>query len=451
MSTYELQIHSRYLDLTPIPPAVGIARHTGYDLIEKNADGKIISIRSIDLAEKNGEIHMVFVDSKTPIEITVDGKKQIWPSKIYMGSNINELPNFTVTQDEAERYDFRTATINIGNPKAVFDWIVFDATFRNAFSQIDGGLIDYDIEGPNCNTWTNHIAQTYLNGTDVFSLLGGGIYPGKNNDFTTGNTSEDNRNCAILEEISQKFFNKYSNNFNFDKLKITLTNAKDTDKTTTINGFYAEITDGRKNYIFDSDEGNIITGNSKDNYIIAGKGNDEINAGAGDDIVDAGIWENEKGINKYANLGSGDDIYLGGMANDQVNGGNGTNRIMLGAGSDEYHGGSGVDIVDGGSGRNIIFSGIKNIIDKENISGNIITDSIFDINDIDLGGGADIYYGGAGKDIVEGGSGNDKIYAGDGNNEINGGTGHDIIKVGNGKVDSNELITLEQANIIMAA
>ncbi len=35
--------------------------------------------------------------------------------------------------------------------------------------------------------------------------------------------------------------------------------------------------------------------------------------------------------------------------------------------------------------------------------------------------------------------------------EINGGTGHDIIKVGNGKVDSNELLTLEQANIIMAA
>ena len=35
--------------------------------------------------------------------------------------------------------------------------------------------------------------------------------------------------------------------------------------------------------------------------------------------------------------------------------------------------------------------------------------------------------------------------------EINGGTGHDIINVGNGKVDSNELLTLEQANIIMAA
>ena len=35
--------------------------------------------------------------------------------------------------------------------------------------------------------------------------------------------------------------------------------------------------------------------------------------------------------------------------------------------------------------------------------------------------------------------------------EINGGTGHDIIKVGNGKVDSNELITLERANIKIAA
>lgn len=35
--------------------------------------------------------------------------------------------------------------------------------------------------------------------------------------------------------------------------------------------------------------------------------------------------------------------------------------------------------------------------------------------------------------------------------EINGGTGHDIIKVGNGKVDSNELLTLEWANIKIAA
>lgn len=35
--------------------------------------------------------------------------------------------------------------------------------------------------------------------------------------------------------------------------------------------------------------------------------------------------------------------------------------------------------------------------------------------------------------------------------EINGGTGHDIINVGNGKVDSNELIALEQANIKIAA
>ena len=47
MSTYELQAHSRYLDLTVVDPALGIARHTGYDLIERDSFGTIVSIKSI--------------------------------------------------------------------------------------------------------------------------------------------------------------------------------------------------------------------------------------------------------------------------------------------------------------------------------------------------------------------------------------------------------------------
>lgn len=182
-------------------------------------------------------------------------------------------------------------------------------------------------------------------------------------------------------------------------------------------------------------------GKSSDyNTVYLGAGSDTFKGGAGDDIVDGGsgaigshvssnieATDSEKDINRI-DLGGGHNRYTGSAGKDIVSG-TGYNTVYLGAGSDEYTGGNDVDVVDGGK----------------------LEDSIFDINKIDLGGGADIYYGGAGKDIVEGGSGNDKIYAGDGDNEINGGTGHDIINVGNGKVDSNELLTLEQANIIIAA
>ena len=36
MTSYILQVHSRYLDLPLVPPSTGIARHTGYDLVTLN-------------------------------------------------------------------------------------------------------------------------------------------------------------------------------------------------------------------------------------------------------------------------------------------------------------------------------------------------------------------------------------------------------------------------------
>lgn len=43
--TYKLQIHSR--------DVLNIGNHTGYDLIERDSSGNIISIISIDLLKKN--------------------------------------------------------------------------------------------------------------------------------------------------------------------------------------------------------------------------------------------------------------------------------------------------------------------------------------------------------------------------------------------------------------
>ena len=431
MSTFKLQVHSRDLAIAVVG---NMASHTGYDLVEYDNNGNVLSIRSVDLIEENGEIRFDISEKRSGKTYIIDGKTQAWPDFIHFGDKLNQ----EVTQEFAEDNHFYTADVPVVDPQAMFDRIVFDAKFRNALadSNVAGGGINYQALGPNCNTWTNYIGTQFI-GINVFNRLpaSDGIiynYVGNNRTFNNCSSPEDVRNCAILEEISRKFFDQYSKNFNFDKLNITLTNAKDTDNITAINGFYAEITDGRKNYIFDCDEGNIITGNSKDNYIIAGKGNDEINAGAGNDVIDAGILEKEAGINKYANLGSGNDIYLGGLANDNVNGVSGNNRVMLGGGSDVYYGGNGVDIVDGGSGRLDIFDGVTNIIGIGNITQDLISDIDTDQNTIKLGGGNDIYYGGIGKDIVDGGSGHDKIFAGDGDNEITGGSGNDIIETGSG-------------------
>lgn len=107
MTSYILQVHSRYLDLPLVPPSTGIARHTGYDLVTLNDNGEPSFINSVDLTTRNGRIYMVFVednDLDNYIEIELNNKKQIWPKKIHIGEVTadNERPNFTVTQEGAE-------------------------------------------------------------------------------------------------------------------------------------------------------------------------------------------------------------------------------------------------------------------------------------------------------------------------------------------------------------
>ena len=87
--------------------------------------------------------------------------------------------------------------------------------------------------------------------------------------------------------------------------------------------------------------------------------------------------------------GSGDDVIYTYAGNDEVYTTDGNNedykQIYLGAGSDIFRGGDGDDFVDGGSGR----------IDLKHVSSNIgAEDATTDINDIDLGGGKNRYFGG---------------------------------------------------------
>ncbi len=458
MTSYILQVHSRYLDLPLVPPSTGIARHTGYDLVTLNDNGEPSFINSVDLTTRNGRIYMVFVednDLDNYIEIELNNKKQIWPKKIHIGEVTadNERPNFTVTQEGAEKYDFKTATVLTGDvAKHVFDWIVFDAKYRNALSMVSNGLTDYDVNAPNCNTWTNYIDLTYIKGSQsVFDKLGGGWYPGKDKTFINSTSGDDLRDCKIIEDVSRKFFELYSTDFNFDNLSITLEDVKHYSNSMEPVGFVTRISDRVRNYLFDCDvvnsyvqDGHYFEDNTPGgSYIVAGKGASEtIIAGDGDDIIDAGAGEGEIAVAKYVNLGGGDNLYVGGVAADEVNAGtdnsgsvaneNNVNHVFLGAGSDTFYGGKGVDIVDGGSGDLTRLQALPQFIDS-----GVTTESMADdenaVNRINLGVGNDVYFGGKGKDAVYGGDGDDIIYGGDcpggfdGRNELYGEAGDDYI------------------------
>lgn len=457
MTSYILQVHSRYLDLPLVPPSTGIARHTGYDLVTLNDNGEPSFINSVDLTTRNGRIYMVFVEGSDgqPFIVNVSGEKQIWPKKIHIGEVTadNEGPNFTVTQEGAEKYDFKTATVLTGDvAKHVFDWIVFDAKYRNALSMVSNGLTDYDVNAPNCNTWTNYIDLTYIKGTQsVFDKLGGGWYPGKDKTFINSTSGDDLRDCKIIEDISRKFFELYSADFNFGNLSITLEDVKHYSNTMDPVGFVTRISDGVRSYLFDCEvvnsyvqDGHYFEDNTPGgSYIVAGKGASEtIIAGDGDDIIDAGAGEGEIAVAKYVNLGGGDNLYVGGAAADEVNAGtdnsgsvaneNNVNHVFLGAGSDTFYGGKGVDIVDGGSGDLTRLQALPQFIDS-----GVTTESMADdenaVNRINLGVGNDVYFGGKGKDAVYGGDGDDIIYGGDcpggfdGRNELYGEAGDDYI------------------------
>lgn len=464
MSTYQLKVHSR--DLAVIGGS--LVSHTGYDLIETKSDGSII-VHSLDLMNVNGKIYITEVKDKA-FSWPQDNLPILYlPEKIFFGdvTDIN-TPNQEVTVDFARENHFLQISLASGpEAKEIFDKILFDAKFRNALSSIEDGLIDYDPFGPNCNTWTNYVAKTYL-GQDILSNLVGN-YPGKDMPFNSNTMGgADNRNCKLIEDISNKFFAKYSDGFDMDNFEITLKDALDTDDNEN-NGFYAIITDGSKTYIFDgdrgswfeNDDGNYINGTNADDYIISGKGNDNISSGAGNDIIDAGATELETGDIKTADLGAGNDLYVGGQANDNVQSTSGNNTVILGAGSDTYTGGSGVDIVDGGSGNLIkIRQDLNNLgfIGSGDITLPMQKDGTNDTNTIHLEAGNDVYTGGVGIDIVYSGQGNDtintggnddivytddstdsndvnKVFLGSGNDKFYGGDGIDIVDGGSKNPD----------------
>lgn len=172
--------------------------------------------------------------------------------------------------------------------------------------------------------------------------------------------------------------------------------------------------------------------------ITGGDGQDSLNGGAGDDSIDGG---------------DGSDVLLvGGIGTDTVNGGNGDDFVQATEDhvADTYNGGAGNDTIDystygGDVGANLAGgpagSGGENDTlgaDFENLNGGAGNDLLAGNgldNVINGNSGADTIAAGAGNDTLLGGSGNDVLGGGDGRDTLQGGDGNDVLNGENGDDD----------------
>lgn len=202
--------------------------------------------------------------------------------------------------------------------------------------------------------------------------------------------------------------------------------------------------------------------------------------GSGPDTVAVdGVARSEMNIN--ANLGAGNDSFLGGDGNDVARGGEGNDKLDGSAGNDQHfgdggdddiQGGPGNDVEDGGPGDDFIggrlglSSGRDNDQGADTVRGGEGTDGLVleshaggmsisldgqandgtgaegdnigsDFERIDGTNAADVFHGSPGGDSFHAGGGGDEIHGADGGDDLAGDGGDDRVfgDAGNDKVE----------------
>lgn len=163
-----------------------------------------------------------------------------------------------------------------------------------------------------------------------------------------------------------------------------------------------------RSFIGGSDGDDMLLGTMCADDIDGGDGHDNIDGRAGNDVIAGG------GGNDHIVAGAGNDTVFGGGGNDIVFGGSGNDHISGGDGDDRLFGEQGDDIVFGDAGEDYLSGGEGNDL----LSG---------------GQGNDLVEGDTGDDEIIGGSGNDELLGGQGNDVIDGGTGNDVVHGGGGE------------------
>ena len=181
--------------------------------------------------------------------------------------------------------------------------------------------------------------------------------------------------------------------------------------------------------------------------------------GSGNDTV------TNSGLIVTVDLGDGDDKYTGGGKGDSVRDGNGLDTVNLGAAGDVYHAhgstgwNDGLDKIDGGVGIDLYnassvssgrFINIDNVDHSEPgigaftgaaknrtspttvAPGTGSDDLIFNFENVNGSGFADVIYGNAAANVINGSAGNDSIAGYAGNDTLSGGADADSLLGGAG-------------------
>lgn len=182
-----------------------------------------------------------------------------------------------------------------------------------------------------------------------------------------------------------------------------------TRKNIAENGVKAIDAKGGDDYIYTK---SLVSGETFKAYL--GAGYDTYIGGDADDWVDGGLNGDNWYTYNHIELGGGNNTYIGTAGKDTVstiaeNNAGKNNTIYLGSGSDTFFGSDANDWVDGGTGYK------KEATEEEARN---LNDLGTDINTIYLGGGTDTYVGGQTEDMPDG-------FWGNGSNIIFGGTESD--------------------------
>ena len=172
-----------------------------------------------------------------------------------------------------------------------------------------------------------------------------------------------------------------------------------------------------------------MNGGDGNDRMSGGSGEDEMNGGDGNDRMSGGSGDDE------LNGGDGDDRMGGGSGDDEMSGGAGNDRMNGGSGNDEMNGGDGDDRMSGGSGNDELNGGAGN----DRLKGGDGDDAL------NGGDGNDRLVDGKGDDVLNGGDGNDKLFARWGSDALDGGDGDDLIKT---RSDAGEPEAAQDPNFV---
>ena len=290
MTTYHLRVHRNVIDTRGF-------YHTGYDLVTYHDNGSI-TIQTIDVGSVGGWSPTGNWNIK--LEISTPKEAQIYKTKrgmILWGTT--HFDGTVVTKKWLNSRKAKAIIIDASDRAVdVFNQIKFNALIMNALESTYEGFLDYDLEGPNCNTWTRYIANTYLNQLDVFSLLGtdpsGLAYTGLDNDLLTSNTSEENKKAVMVSEVSAAFLTyieEHEPNFDLGALTAENISFGISNDGLLYNGYVLNIAMPEKYYIIGGgvdDAVNFLDPN-KECIVITGGGNDTITGGLGNDKLYGGV------------------------------------------------------------------------------------------------------------------------------------------------------------------